>query len=117
MAGCSGDQKCMLTERFKQGSVIKFCANSGMTPTKAWKFFSDNSRGKKISRTIGFDWYKPFWVDRVGISDDFRSEKPRISDNAKNVQDAISIDKQGSIHDIGDIAGLSLVSVQWQDSV
>ena len=82
MASCSGDQKRMLTERFKQRSVIKCCANRGMTPTKAWKFFSDNSRVKICSRTIGFDWYKPFWVDRVGISDDFRSEKPRIFDSA-----------------------------------
>ena len=88
-----------------------------MTPTKAWKFFSDNSRVKIYSRTIGFDWYKPFWVDRVGISDNFRSEKSRISDSAKNVQDAISVDKQCSVHDIAGITGLSLVKVQWQDSV
>ena len=107
----------MLTERFNQRSVIKFCANSGMPPTKACKFFSDDSRGQKCSRTIVFDWYKPFWVNRVGISDDFRSEKPRISDSAKNVQNAISVDKQCSVHDIADITGLSLVLVQWQDSV
>ena len=82
MASCSGDQKRMLTERFKQRSVIKFCTNRDMTPTKAWTFFSDKSRVKICSRTIGFDWYEPFWVGRVGISDDFRSEKPRICDSA-----------------------------------
>ena len=57
---------------------------------------------------IVFNWYKPFWVDRVGNSDDFRSEKPHISDTAKNVQDAISVDKQRSVHDIADLTGLSV---------
>ena len=43
----------------------------------------------------------------MGISDDFRSENPRITDSAKNVQDAISVDKQRSVHDIANITGLS----------
>ena len=90
MASCSGDQKHMLMERFKQLSVIKVSANRGMTPTKAWKFFSVNCSEKKCSWMIVFDWYKPFSVDRVGISDDFRSEKPRISDSAtSNAQSMI----------------------------
>ena len=50
------------------------------------------------------------------INDDFQSEKSRISDSAKNVQEAISVDKHCSVHDIADITGLSLGTVQWQDS-
>ena len=49
----------------------------------------------------------------MGISEDFRCEKHRISASAKNFQDIISVDKQPS----ADIIGLSLETVQWQDSV
>ena len=53
----------------------------------------------------------------MGISDDFRREKPHISDSAQNVQDAVSVHSQRLVHDIVDIAGLSLGTVQWQDLV
>ena len=86
--------KRILTARFEQLAVKKFCAISCMTPTETWTFFSNNNRGKKLSRTIVFDWHTRFREDRVGISDDFRREKPRISDSAQNVQDAISVNKQ-----------------------
>lgn len=93
MASCSGDQKRTLTERFELRAAIKFSANSGMTSTETWKFFSDNDIGKMCSRKIVFDWHKRFREGRVDISD-FRSGRPRISDSAKNVQDAISDDKR-----------------------
>ena len=49
---CSSDQKCMLTAHFEQRAVIKFCANSDMTPPETWKYFSENNGGKKCSMTI-----------------------------------------------------------------
>ena len=103
MASCSGDQKRMLTVSFEQRAVVKICASSGMTPTETLKYFSDNSRGKECSRAIVFDWHTQFRKDRVSINDDFRREKPLISDSAQNVQYAISVDTQRSDHDIVDI--------------
>ena len=111
MASCSSGEKRTLTERFEQRAVIKFCANSGMTPTETWKFFSSNSSVKKCSRTIVFDWHKRFRDGRVDISDDLRSGRPRISDSARNVQDTISDDKRRSVQDIADMTGLSLGTV------
>ena len=93
MASCSGDQKRILTARFEQRAVIKFCAYSSMTPTETWKFFIDNNRGKSALGRLFLTGTRDFGEYRVGISDDFRREKPRISDSAHNVQDAISVDK------------------------
>ena len=42
---------------------------------------------------------------------------PVFPDSAQNVQDAISINKQHSVHNKVDITGLSLGMVQLQDSV
>ena len=42
--------------------------------------------GKTCSRTITFEWHKRFWEGQADISDDFWSERLRISDSIKNVQ-------------------------------
>ena len=85
MASCNSDQKRMLTAHFEQRAVIKFCANSDMTPTETWKYFNESSRGQKLFYDDGFDWHIQFREDRMGISDDFRREKSCIPDSAQNV--------------------------------
>ena len=63
------------------------------------------------SRTIASDWHKRFRDGRVDISDDLQPGRPRVSDGAKSVQDAISEDKRHSVRDRADITGLSLGNV------
>ena len=43
-------KKRALTEHFKQGAVIKFCANSELTPTETYTFFRERNSGKTCSR-------------------------------------------------------------------
>ena len=52
MASCGVDQKRALTEHFKQQAVIKFCANSELTPTETWILFREHKSGKTCSRSI-----------------------------------------------------------------
>ena len=96
MASCRVDQKRTLTEHFKQRAVIKFCANSELTPTETLNFFSEHNSWKTCSRSIY--WHKRFRQGRAGISGDFcragisgdfRSGGPRNSGDktiAKHVQ-------------------------------
>ena len=48
MARCRVDQKRALTEHFKQRAVIKFCANSELTPTETWTFLENMTVGKHV---------------------------------------------------------------------
>ena len=48
MASCRVDQKRALTEHFKQRAVIKFCANSELTPTETWTFLENITVGKRV---------------------------------------------------------------------
>ena len=48
MAICRADQKRTLTEHFKQRAVIKFCANSELTPTETWTFLENITVGKRV---------------------------------------------------------------------
>ena len=61
--------------------MIKFYANSSMTPTVTWKFFRSNESVNKCA----FDWHKRFRDGMVDISDDLRPWRPRIFDGAKSV--------------------------------
>ena len=73
----------MLKEHFKQLAVINLCANSGVMPQKHGIILVIIILGKMCSMTIIFSGTSDFGMD---ISDDFRSERLRISDSAKNVQ-------------------------------
>ena len=48
MASCRIDQKRALTEHFKQRTVIKFCANSELTPTETLTFLENITVGKRV---------------------------------------------------------------------
>ena len=48
MATCRVGQKRALTEHFKQRAVIKFCANSELTPTETWTFLENITVGKRV---------------------------------------------------------------------
>ena len=65
MASCRVDQKRALTEHFKQRAVIKFCANSELTPTETWTLFREHNSGKTCSRAIIFDFGK---VERASVT-------------------------------------------------
>ena len=86
MSSCRVDKKRTLTEHFKQLAVINLCANSGVMPQKHGIILVIIILGKCVLGRLFFEWHKRFWDGRAGISDDFRSERLRISDNAKNGQ-------------------------------
>ena len=54
--------------------MIKFCAGAGMTPTEIWNFICKSKQARPCSRSIVFDWHKPFCDRRVSIHDEKRME-------------------------------------------
>ena len=48
MDSCRVAQERTLTEHFKQRAVIKFCANSELTPTETWAFLENITVGKRV---------------------------------------------------------------------
>ena len=55
--------KTPMSFRTEQRSVIKYCANAGITFTDTFKFM-ERDPNRKVSRTIVFDWNRLFKDDR-----------------------------------------------------
>ena len=71
--------KTPMSFRTEQRSVIKYCANAGMTPTDTFKFM-ERDPNRKVSRTIVFDWYRLYKDDREELENSSKVGRPTLSD-------------------------------------
>lgn len=97
--------------RTEQRAVIKFCTNTGMTPSDTYKFMARASGEHKACRSLVYKWHRRFTDGRTTIEDDSRCGRPSFKDAAtiKKIKDVILTDRRKSIDEIAECVNLNRV--------